>query len=285
MKNNEFYIGWIANAPASFARFIKRYILALVLLMTALAALLALSQKKFATGNFEFGKLTEVKGFYFNSPVPCIKLINGKDIWGNVSCITIILIGYGKHGADGIINDVEKEKNISLDEKEVTLKGTLLYNDGKTLLQIDKNDDPVVSVSPAVVSLGWSPHKKYLGVQHVKGEIVDAKCFFGVMKPGEGKTHQDCAIRCMLGGMPPVLVVRNEKNEANYYLVVGSSGEKMNEAMKDFVGMPVAINAKAVQYDDWIVLYVDPANGIQQYSYLQDHYKNSVLSCSTACSK
>jgi hypothetical protein len=89
----------------------------------------------------------------------------------------------------------------------------------------------------------------------------------------------------MLGGMPPVLVVRNEKNEANYYLVVGSSGEKMNEAMKDFVGMPVAINAKAVQYDDWIVLYVDPANGIQQYSYLQDHYKNSVLSCSTACSK
>ena len=44
----------------------------------------------------------------------------------------------------------------------------------------------------------------------VKGEIVDPKCFFGVMKPGEGKPHKDCAIRCILGGIPPVLKVTDE---------------------------------------------------------------------------
>ena len=218
MKKNEFYIGWMANAPKSFAKFIKKYLVALLPVVIALAGLLALSQKKFAAGNFEFGQLTELKGIYFNSPVPCIKVINGKDIWGNVSYMTIPLIGYGKHGADGIITDIEKEKNISLNQKEVTLKGTLLYNDGKTLMQIDKNDNPLIKISTAVISPEFLPKKKDLGIQTMKGEIVDPKCFFGVMKPGEGKPHKDCAIRCILGGMPPVLVYCSATVDYRTYL-------------------------------------------------------------------
>ena len=119
--------------------------------------------------------------------MPCIKLINGKDIWGNLSYITIPLIGYGKHGADGIIAEIEKEKNISLNQKEITLKGTLLYNDGKTFLQIDKNDNPILKISSAIVASDMLPQKIDLGIQTVKGEIIDPKCYFGVMKPGEGK--------------------------------------------------------------------------------------------------
>ncbi len=283
MKNNEFYIGWMTNAPESFAKFVKRYLLVLLPIVVALSALLALSQKKFATGNFEFGQLTEVKGVYFNSPVPCIKVVNGKDIWGNVSYMTIPLIGYGKHGADGIMADVEKERNISLNEKELTLLGTLLYNDGKTLLQIDKSDHPVMKVSEASVSSEYLPQKKDLGTQTVKGEIVDPKCFFGVMKPGEGKPHKDCAIRCILGGMPPLLIVRNEKNEANYYLIVGAHGEKMNEAVRDFVAEPVSVEAKLVQYDDWIVMYVQDSKKINTISYLQMKYGDNIQICAAKC--
>jgi len=285
MKNNEFYIGWMANAPTSFVKFIKKYLAALLLVVIILAGLIALSQKKFATGNFEFGQLTEVKGIYFNSPVPCIKMINGKDIWGNVSYMTIPLIGYGKHGADGIINDVEKEKNISLNEKELTLKGTLLYNDGKTLLQIDKNDNPVTKISNTIVPVEFLPQKKDLGIQIVKGEIIDPKCFFGVMKPGEGKPHKDCAIRCILGGMPPMLVVRNEKDEANYYLIVGANGEKMNETVKDFVAEPVSVEARLVQYDDWIVMYVQDSKKINPISYLQMKYGDNLQLCAANCMK
>jgi len=283
--NNEFYIGWMAKAPKNFAIFIKKYLLALFMVVIALGALLALSQKKFATGNFEFGQLTEVKGIYFNSPVPCIKVINGKDILGNVSYMTIPLIGYGKHGADGIIAGVEKGKSTSLNEKEITLKGTLLYNDGKTFLQIDKNDNPVTKISDATISSALLPQKKDLGIQTVKGEIVDPKCFFGVMKPGEGKPHKDCAIRCILGGMPPVLVVRNEKDEANYYLIVGANGEKMNEAVKDFVGEPVSVKAKLVQYDDWIVMYVQDSKKINIISYLQMKFGDNIQLCAANCIK
>jgi hypothetical protein len=284
-QGEAFYIGWMNNAPDSFASFIKKYVLFLLPVVLLLVVLLALSQKKFGTGNFEFGTLTEVKGIYFNKPVPNLKVVNGKDIWGNTNYVTVPLIGFGKHGADGTISDIEKEKNISLDEKEVTLKGTLLYNDGKLLMQVDANDQPLVNVNAATVSEDIFPKQKDLGMIDLKGEIVDPKCFFGVMKPGEGKPHKDCAIRCILGGIPPVLKVTGDDGKQNYYLIVGANGEKMNEAVRDFVATPVELHAKAVQYDDWIVLYVNSEKGIEHYSYIKDHYGSVYASCSSSCLK
>jgi len=283
MKNDEFYIGWMGNAPRSFTSTIKKYLLVLFPIVIVLGVMLALSQKKFGTGNFEFGTLTEVKGIYSNAPIPNLKVVNGKDIWGNENYITVPLIGYGKHGADGIIADLEKEKNTSLQGKEVTLKGTLLYNDGKLLMQIDENDKPLSNVAENKNSEA-APKIKELGALDVKGEIVDPKCFFGVMKPGEGKPHKDCAIRCILGGMPPVLKVTDESGKENYYLIVGAKGEKMNEVVKDFVASPVELHAKAVQYDDWIVLYTNP-NDITHYSYIHEHFGNMYASCTSECLK
>ncbi len=265
MKNPEFYIGWMAKAPQSFARFVKKYLLALLAAIVVLGSLLALSQKKFSTSAFEFGQLTTVKGIYFNNPVTCIKVVTEKDIWGNSSYITIPLVGYGKHGADGTIADIEQEKNISLNGKEITLRGTLMYNDGKTIMQIDKNDQPVVSIGqPAKPDL--LPQPKDLGTFSIRGEIIDAKCYFGVMKPGEGKAHRDCAIRCILGGIPPMLSVQNEKGERNYYILLGQHGEKINKSVQPFVARPVELSAKAVQYDDWVVLYVNMEKDITKIS-------------------
>jgi hypothetical protein len=285
MKNEEFYIGWIAKQPKGIAKFIRKYLLALTAVVISIAFLSGLFQKKFSTGNFEFGTLTQVKGIYFDKPVPNIKVINGKDIWGIESILTLPLIGYGKHGAEGTIADIEKEKNISLNGREVTMKGTLLYNDGKLLMQIDPNDKPLINAVKTEIPSEHSFSAKDLGTLNLKGEIVDPKCFFGVMKPGEGKPHQDCAIRCILGGIPPVLKVTDEDGRQNYYLIVGANGEQINEIVKDFVAEPVEINAKAVQYNDWIVLYVEASDGIRQYSYLHDHYKNGLLSCSATCLK
>lgn len=263
----EFYIGWMPKAPNSFSNFVKKYLILLVAFVIVISITLALSQKKFSTSTFEFGKLTEVKGIYFNQPVPSVKVVNGRDIWGNLSYITFPLVGYGKHGADGIIADIEKAKAIRLDTKEVTLKGTLLYNDGKTILQIDKNDNPVISIGQTA-SAELLPQLKELGTQKIKGEIVDPKCYFGVMKPGEGKPHRDCAIRCILGGIPPVFHIQNAKGESNYYLVVGPNGEKMNEAVQNYVAEPTEIEARLVKYDDWIVMYVKDKQKINRISYL-----------------
>ena len=254
-KEDEFYIGWMGQAPAGLAKFLRNYLLLLFLAIAIIGVTIAISQKEFSTSNFEYGTLTNVKGIYFDKPVPVLKAVAGKDLFGNLSYITIPLVGYGKHGADGIISDIEKEKNISLNQKEVTFKGTLLYHDGKTILQIDGNDKPLLNANTKVVDKELLPVVHDLGVQKIRGEIIDPKCYFGVMKPGEGKPHRDCAIRCILGGIPPVLAVRNEKGEANYYLIVGPNGEKMNEQVQDFVAEPVELEARVVRYDDWFVLY------------------------------
>lgn len=274
----EFYIGWMKDAPKNLASFIKKYLLILLPLVILLATLLALSQKKFGKGTFEFGSLTEVKGVYFNKPVPNLKVLNGKDIWGNESFITIPLVGYGKFGADGIIADAEKVFNNSLDGKMVTMKGTLLYNDGKIIMQIDGNDKPISKIGSSTTN-DFLTYGKDLGQMQIKGEIVDPKCFFGVMKPGEGKPHKDCAIRCILGGIPPVLHAQNKDGENNYYLIVGENGEKMNKAVQDYVAAPVIISAKAVQYNDWIVLYVNQ-NGIKEISRNALFQNSDAIACS-----
>jgi len=283
MKHDEFFIGWMPKAPEGFSKHVKKALMVLMVIVAFTGILLSLMQRKFGTGNFEFGKLTEVKGIYFNAPVPFLKAINGKDIFGNPSFITIPLIGFGKFGAAGAIDDIQKQKGILLDRKEVTMKGTLLYNDGKLLMQIDANDSFLVTVGrDAEASL--LPVSKDMGELTLRGEIVDPKCFFGVMKPGEGKPHKDCAIRCILGGIPPVLKVTDEKGNENYYLIAGPNGEKMNEVVKDFVAEPVTINAKVVKYDDWIVLYVRE-KGIARYSYIQEHFGDKLASCGSTCMK
>jgi hypothetical protein len=87
-----------------------------------------LHKRNFRLQIFEYGKLTEVKGIYYNNPVPLLKVFDKNNL-----SITIPLVGYGKHGAETAIMELEKEKGVSLNGKEVTLKGTLIYGDGKTL--------------------------------------------------------------------------------------------------------------------------------------------------------
>jgi hypothetical protein len=284
-ENKPFYIGWMAAAPKLLVQFIRKYLLALFITAIVTGSLLAISQKKFGSGNFEFGQLTGVKGIYFDNPVPCLKVLNGKDIWGNPSYLTIPLVGYGKFGAKGAITEIEKATNTRLDKKLLTLRGTLLYNDGVTILQIDKNDNTQLSVSGETAPAEWLPRIKDLGKTNIKGEIIDPKCYFGVMKPGEGKPHRDCAIRCILGGISPMLAVKNEKGEANYFLLASDDGGSINEAVQDYVAEPVEIEARLVQYDDWIVAYVRTKGNIKRYSYLQTRFGNTIQSCMLNCIK
>jgi hypothetical protein len=283
MDNSEFYIGWQATAPQGFAKHTRNVVLCLIVFVIGTGFLLATKQKKFSTASFEFGQLTEVKGIYQKFPVPSVKVLTKQDALGNSSCITIPLVGYGKFGAEGTIAELEKEKNISLDKKEVTLKGTLLYSDGKTLLQIDKNDDPLIKISDAASTQEAIATIKDIGTVELTGEVIDPKCYFGVMKPGHGKPHRDCAIRCIAGGMSPVFYVRNEKGEAGYYLILDEHGKKMNDDLKDYVAEPVSLKAKAIQYDDWVVLYVNK-NNIKRTGGLS-WFKTNEISCGPSCKK
>jgi hypothetical protein len=252
--NNEFYIGWSPEAPNSIAKHVRITVFILMVLMVAGAAIFSLQQKHFSTASFEFGQLTEIKGVYHQFPVPSLKVLGNHDAFGNASYITIPLLGYGKNGVEGLINDLEKDRNTGLDNKHVTFRGTLLYSDGKALLQVDKNDQPLVSIDGGNDT---APEIRELGTVELTGEVLDPKCYFGVMKPGQGKPHRDCAIRCIDGGISPVFYVHNEKGETNYFLILDENGKKMNHQLMDYIAEPIILTARAVQYNDWVILYTD----------------------------
>jgi hypothetical protein len=246
--NNEFYIGWMPKSPKSIARYVRRIVFILIALTLTGAIILSLLQRKFSTANFEFGQLTSVKGFYHRFPVPSLKLLF-KDTY-----ITIPLVGYGKSGAESVMAALEKQFTTKLDGKLMTLKGTLLYNDGKALLQVDINDQPLIATHPGIDT---QVETKELGQVQLTGEVLDPKCYFGVMKPGYGKPHRDCAVRCIAGGMSPVFYVQNAKGETNYFLLLDEQGNKMNEFVQDHIAEPISLTARAVQYNDWVILYTD----------------------------
>ncbi|MGQ0737891.1 MAG: hypothetical protein ACT4OJ_02420 [Bacteroidota bacterium] len=276
MNKDEFYIGWQPKAPGVYTKHIRKVIIALVAVVIGAGVVSALLQKKFSSSKFEYGQLTEVTGIYQQYPVPSLKVITKRDAFGNTTYITMPLVGYGKSGADGVIAELEKENNHTLDKKLVTFQGTLIYSDGKTLLQIDKNDHPLIKAGGTGQQV--NPVVKNLGEVELTGEILDPKCYFGVMKPGRGKPHRDCAVRCIAGGISPVFYVRNDNGETDYYLIAGPNGEKMNNQLKDYIAEPVTIKARAVQHDDWIVLYLDRDVTIKRTGGLS-WFKTDEISC------
>jgi hypothetical protein len=210
------------------------------------------SQKGFAPSTFELGKQTEVSGILSLEPVPMLSLDQGQE--------SILLIGYGKFGAEGALREALATAGLGgQDFYRATLKGTLIYYDGKALLELTERAGSVRSIEVAEQT---GPNSAELSPIALRGEIIDPKCYFGAMKPGEGKPHRSCAIRCISGGIPPVLKVENEEGAANYFILRGQRGQAVNAMVLDFVGEPVEVSGMARQFHNWMVLDLDESAGI-----------------------
>ena len=98
-----------------------------------------------------------------------------------------------------------------------------------------------------------------LGTQTLRGEIVDAKCFLGVMKPGRGKPHRACAARCISGGVPPVLRVETAGGEFRHFLLTDEGGATVNDRVLDLVAEPIEITGEVTRRGDLLLLAADPS--------------------------
>ena len=98
-----------------------------------------------------------------------------------------------------------------------------------------------------------------LGTTTVVGEIVDSKCWLGVMKPARLKPHRACATRCISGGIPPLLLVQDERGHTLHYLLAGADGRPLHKEVLDRIAEPVEISGDVARHGDWLVLYADPA--------------------------
>jgi hypothetical protein len=271
-QDASFYIGWMNSMPLSYARLIRISLAFLVVLVVALGVLLALYQKPFSGAVFEYGKSTTLEGRYYAQPLPHLLVTRGPD------SLFVPLVGYGKKGAASTIAAAQQLQGGALEGRMVKMKGTLLYGSGKLLLQVNEFEKPILQVGKDVRT---APLPTDLGAISQQGEVIDPKCYFGVMKPGEGKVHKDCAIRCIQGGIPPVLAHRNEKGEVRFMLLADAAGQSLADRVTPWVARPAQVQGRLFRYADWDVLYLKEIGDAHAASVVSP----KITGCAAACCK
>ncbi len=253
MKEDDFYVGYLPKAPKSMSKWLKAVIAGLLLLPGIVAFMIAGNQHHFAATNFEYGQLTELTGVVSLEPVPRLILEAGRDQRGAIITKSVLLVNFGKSGVETIFRNLEKELGRPLTDFEFNLRGTLIYGEGKTVFEL--TDQAASVLSHQVLDKAYVPAKAIaLGEQSIKGEIIDPKCYFGVMKPGFGKVHRSCAIRCIAGGISPVMVTENEDGEKQFILLLAAQGKTKWPLISRLAGKPITIKGELKQVDDWMVM-------------------------------
>jgi hypothetical protein len=153
---------------------------------------------------------------------------------------------------------LDREKLSALDGKNVSLSGTLIYRGNQTM--VEALPDSIKAADGT--RMADTPHQN-LGRQTFTGEIVDSKCFLGVMNPGQLLPHRACAIRCISGGIPPVLLVRQTNGAAIYLLLVSADGKPVNQQVLDLVAEPVQITGEVERQGELLILRADPTTFIR----------------------
>jgi len=226
---NEFYIGYAPRPPRGIARTIFRAVIALNVFGAAVAGLLVFAQQPFERSVFEFQQYRNFTGMMEMKPYPALMVEHP----GDKEYSRYLLVAPGKHGA----------KVGSFEGKTVGLRGSLIYRGGQTMLEVapgSVREQPGVPVEVADVNLG---------------EIVDSKCYLGVMNPVQTKVHRDCAARCISGGIPPALVTSD-----GLYLLVGGDGRPLRSEVLEWVGETIEVRGDVRRSGESLILRAEPAD-------------------------
>jgi len=239
----EFYVGYLPAAPSATRRFVRWIVALLVLAAAGSAITIAALQNPFAASVFEFGKTRTFAGTIEASPYPTLIVPRP----GNASSSSrYLLVGVGKHGAD---LDVTK-----YDRKAVRLTGTLTFRGTQTMIEVVSDsfaEDP--GIAPAAQST-----LKDLGPFDLVGEIVDGKCYLGVMNPGEGKVHRDCAVRCLSGGIPPLFAADDFEGAPATLVLTDHTQKLLPKTSLPFAAKRVRVRGHVFRVGDSLRLETDP---------------------------
>ena len=235
--NDDFYVGYLPKAPAGLGKIVARIAAGVLLAGLIAGGLLIFGQPPFATGKFEYGEYRDYAGVIEEWPYPMLVTDNA----------SFLLVAPGKHG----LSDTVK----GLQGKHVQLKGTL----------IERMPNRMIEVVPESIAVGTSPllatpsRMIDLGPVTLRGEIVDTKCYLGVMNPGEHKVHRDCAVRCISGGVPPAFLARDASGDSRVLLLVGEDGRALSREVLPFVAEPLEISGDLVRMGSTVTLKASPA--------------------------
>ncbi len=238
---DEIYVGYLDQAPPAIAGFAKRSVFGLLVLVIGVGCLLAAWQDPFDSGTFEYAQPRDFEGVVRLEPYPMLLVERPGE-----GSSHYLLVGLGKHGAGEQVEDFAG--------KRVRLRGSLIYADERTMVEVEEG-----SIKPVAGRDGSVLARQDLGVHTLTGEIVDSKCYLGVMKPGRDKPHRACATLCIAGGIPPVLRVETGMGDRRLYVLTDEKGLAVNDRVLGMVAEPVEIVGRVERQGDLYFLAADPA--------------------------
>ena len=251
MSSDEFYIGYAGGKTPGLSAFSRRVTLGVLALVLVVGGLLVTSMGEFSNAVFEFGVEREFEGTIAEGIVPILDVQRPGASADEAETSSYLLVAFGKFGARDLVSDLQGHR--------VKLRGSLIYRDDQTMIEVVDGSLEDLGVVEGARSVAEVEE----GTQTLVGEIVDSKCFLGVMKPGNLKPHRACAVRCISGGVPPVLLVRGADGLASYYLLLGEEGEAVNREVLSVVAEPVTVQGRVVRRGDLRFVYADPATYVR----------------------
>jgi hypothetical protein len=257
---DEFFIGW-EPTPKKHARFLRPIVLALLLVTGGLAAAVAFLQRDPGTGHWDTDEVRTFDGIVSTRPYAMIRVPGDKP--GDPPR-TMLLVEDSKFGALPRVEGFVQGKVAGV---AVRVTGTILHRDGRWMLELVEGKKGMRRLTAEeegkLPPLAWPAPEVLAEFVTLQGEVIDPKCYLGAMKPGGGKTHKACAMLCISGGVPPMLVTRDAARNETFYLLVTEEGGVANERVLDFVGDPVEVSGRLERHGDLLLLRI-AADGVRR---------------------
>ncbi len=236
-NKDDFFVGYFPMSKR-LKRFTAIAALGLILVGAGFAYWVASSQRSAGHGHWDLDEMLTLQGYISVDPYPVLHT-TGAD------SRSIMLLAEGKHSALKLVDAMVGE--------HVQVSGYRIGRGNWMSLELTGANSVAAVEAPAG---GNAPQPEVLDVVTLRGEVVDSKCFLGVMKPGLGKVHRACAALCVEGGIPPMLVVRQNDGGLYGYVLVDADGRSAADEVADAIAVPVEISGQLVRRGDLTYLRI-----------------------------
>jgi hypothetical protein len=243
------FIGW-ADTPPPDRRFFLRAGIGLTAAAGVIGFGLAALQTPPGTGDWDSDAVREWRGIATAEPYAMLRT---NDLGGGPR--TALLSCLGKCGVAARIG--------ALSGQAVVVTGSLIQRGRNAMIAVDEGGDWIrtdTTARPDTALLFPAPVP--LGAVTLAGEILDSKCWFGAMRPSEGKVHKSCASLCIRGGIPPAFFVRGP-GEQSALMIMSTGGRAYGPELLGLIADPVRVSGWVFRQGDLLVLDA-PLAGIRR---------------------
>jgi len=228
MAEEPFFVGWSPELAKPTRRFLLTAGAGLAVGAGAVGLSLGAAAPHPGPGFWDQGKKVAVTGTIY--PGPYLHLLT-EDLGDGPRMV--LLVGAGK-------DRVTVRPALTFTGAAVT--GTLIERGAHAMMAVDGvYPDP----APGRVLPGPATD---LGEAVMTGEILDAKCWFGAMRPGHGKTHKACAALCATGGLPLAFCETGRCSDGKAaLLLLNERGQAFGREILPLVADPVMVRGRIVE--------------------------------------